>query len=73
MSGISSISLSGLQSAMARMDASASRTARAVVDPQVDLASEMVEQITAKLAFQANAKVIGADYDLQRRSLEIWA
>lgn len=43
-----------------------------VAAPAVDIASEMVEQLSAKLAFEANLKVISTASDLTRRSTELW-
>ncbi|MFN3537443.1 flagellar basal body rod C-terminal domain-containing protein [Brevundimonas sp.] len=50
-----SIAAAGMMSAAERFDASARRTA---VEPLDNLAEEMVERITAKHAFKANAVVI---------------
>lgn len=43
-----------------------------VAAPNVDMADELVEQIAAKLAFEANLKVIATASDLERRSISLW-
>ena len=43
-----------------------------VATSDVNLADEMVEQLSAKLAFQANAKVFGTINTLQQDSIERW-
>lgn len=48
----------GMRAAFERADASAARTARfGATDPEVDLADEAVEQISAKAELQANVAV----------------
>ncbi len=44
-----------------------------VAAPNVDIVDEIVEQLSARLAFEANAKVMGTVNDLERRSFEMWA
>ncbi len=64
----------GMLAASRRFDASASRVARMGVEgEQIDLASEIVEQVTAKTAFAANASVIRAAQDMQGELLDILA
>ena len=43
-----------------------------VAAPNVNIASELVEQIAARLAFEANLKVIATANDLERRSIQLW-
>lgn len=64
----------GMLAAARRFDASASRVARMGVEGEpVDLASEIVEQVTAKTAFAANAAVIRTAQDMQGELLDILA
>jgi flagellar basal-body rod protein FlgC len=41
--------------------------------PNVDLTDELVEMLAARIAFQANAKMLGTVHDLERRSIDILA
>jgi flagellar basal-body rod protein FlgC len=43
-----------------------------VAAPNVDLTDELVEQISAKLAFEANLKVIATASELEKRSISLW-
>ncbi|MBO9576287.1 MAG: flagellar biosynthesis protein FlgC [Sphingobium sp.] len=43
-----------------------------VAAPDVDVTDELVETLTAKLAFEANLKVIGTASELERRTTELW-
>jgi flagellar basal-body rod protein FlgC len=43
-----------------------------IAAPNVDVTDELVETLSAKLAFQANLKVIATASDLERRSLDLW-
>ena len=43
-----------------------------VAAPNVDIAGELVEQIAAKAAFQANLKIVSTAAELERRTLQIW-
>jgi len=64
----------GMLAASRRFDASASRVARMGVEGEsVDLSAEIVEQITAKTAFAANASVIRTAQDMQGALLDILA
>jgi flagellar basal-body rod protein FlgC len=44
-----------------------------VAAPNVDLANEVIQQITARYAFAANARVIGAASEMMRAVLDIKA
>lgn len=44
-----------------------------IATPNVDVTDELVEQLSAKLAFQANLKTIATANELERRSLDLWA
>lgn len=44
-----------------------------VAEPSVDTASELVEQITARLAYEASAKVMATADRMIRRSLDVLA
>jgi flagellar hook protein FlgE len=64
----------GMLAASRRFDASASRVARMGVEGEnVELTTEIVEQINAKSAFAANASVIRTAQDMQDRLLDILA
>lgn len=64
----------GMLAASRRFDASASRTARMGVEGEaVDLAAEVVERITAKTAFAANAAVIRSAQDMAGKLLDVLA
>ncbi|WP_374654286.1 flagellar basal body rod C-terminal domain-containing protein [Phenylobacterium sp.] len=64
----------GLLAASRRFDASASRVARMGVEGEnVDLASEVVEQISAKHQFSANLSVIRTAQDMTGELLDILA
>lgn len=43
-----------------------------IAAPDVNVADELVETLSAKLAFEANLKVIGTVADLERRTTELW-
>lgn len=43
-----------------------------IAAPNVDVTDELVETLSAKLAFQANLKVIATTSELERRSLDLW-
>ena len=64
----------GMLAASRRFDASASRVARMGVEGEaVDLPTEIVEQITAKTAFAANAAVIRSAQDMTGKLLDVLA
>ena len=66
--------LSGMLAASRRFDASASRTARMGVEGEaVDLPAEIVDQITAKTAFAANAAVIRSAQEMTGKLLDVLA
>ncbi len=80
------ISLSGIQSSLARFDASAARVANASANPaapaaassapprqDVDIASEMIEQLTAKLTYDANLSVLKTADEMQQSLIRRWA
>lgn len=54
--------LSGIRANLARFDASAARTA----SPGADFTDEAIEQMAAKQGVEANARVLGAAFDMQR-------
>jgi flagellar basal-body rod protein FlgC len=43
-----------------------------VAAPNVDMTDELVGQLSAKLAFEANLKVIATASDLEQRSISLW-
>ena len=43
-----------------------------VAAPNVDVTGELVEQIAAKLAFEANLKVIATANELERGTIRLW-
>jgi flagellar basal-body rod protein FlgC len=43
-----------------------------IASPNVDVTDELVETLSAKLAFEANLKVIATASELERRSLDLW-
>lgn len=64
----------GLLAASRRFDASASRVARMGAEGEnVDLAAEVVQQITAKTEFSANLSVIRTAQDMTGKLLDILA
>jgi flagellar hook protein FlgE len=63
----------GLAAASQRLQASAERTASWGLDSKVDLATEAVEQVTAKVAFKANAAVIRTANEMMGELLDILA
>lgn len=80
------ISLSGIQASLARFDASAARVASASANPSapdappstppsqnVDIASEMIEQLTAKLTYDANLSVLKSADEMQQSLIRRWA
>jgi flagellar basal body rod protein FlgB len=81
-------SLSGMRASLARLDASAARVARASASPattgpafpvdpastaNIDLASEMIEQLTAKLTYDANLSVAKTADEMQHSLIRRWA
>lgn len=80
-------SLSGMQASLARFDASAARVARASANPgtpssaantpatapNVDLVNEMIEQLTAKLTYDANLSVLKTAEEMQHSIIHRWA
>ena len=44
-----------------------------VASPNVDLASEIVQQLTAQISFAANAQLVKADYKMTASLLDITA
>jgi len=69
MSAISSIALSGLNAASQRLQDSANRVASA--GTEVDLADEIVQQLTARIDFAANAQVLKAETRMTAALLDI--
>lgn len=80
------ISLTGIQASVARLDASAARVASASANPpapgpapsnspkqNVDIASEMIEQLTAKLTYDANLSVLKSADEMQQSLIRRWA
>ncbi len=69
---ISSISIAatGMQRATSQLELSASRIARFGA-PDVDITSEMVNVLSAKTDFKANAKVVEAARDMSKALLDI--
>jgi flagellar hook protein FlgE len=65
-----SIAAAGMAAAADRFDASARRTA---ADPLVDLGGEIVERITARTGFQANAAVVRTADDMIGTLLDMTA
>ena len=61
----------GLQAAEQSFDASASRLVRAGEDPNVDAATELVNQIQAKEAFSANLATINVSDEMWRALIDI--
>lgn len=43
-----------------------------IAEPNIDVTDELVETLSAKLAFQANLKVVATASELERRSLDLW-
>jgi hypothetical protein len=64
-----SSALSGLRANLARMDASALRVAGRTADP----VTEMVEQLDAKVNFQANIASLETARDMERGVIRLWA
>lgn len=74
MSITSVTAANGLRASMNRFNASAARTASAQVPGSgVDLTSEVVEQMTASVAFKANAKVLETAAETERSTFLRWA
>ena len=69
MSAISSIALSGLSAASMRLQDSATK----IADPgrNADLADEIVQQLTARIDFAANAQVLKTDARMTASLLDI--
>jgi len=65
------IARGGMTAASNRLNASAERTVRAPEDPKVDLGHEVVEQISAKQAFRADANVVRVADQMLSSLLEI--
>lgn len=64
----------GMLAASRRFDTSASRVARMGVEGEnIDLSTEIVEQISAKTAFAANAAVIRSAQDMAGKLLDVLA
>ncbi len=61
----------GLAAASQRLQASAERTASWSLDSNVDLAREAVEQVSAKVAFKANAAVIRSANEMMGELLDM--
>ena len=66
---------SGLNAAAQRFDRSAARVARLGTDlpgaDDVDLATEITDQIEAQTSFAANASVVKTSADMSKRLLDI--
>jgi hypothetical protein len=69
MNSVSAISLAGLQSAAARLEASAQR----VVSGDGDLPTELVEQKMAEHAFKANLIALKTANEMTKQMLDILA
>jgi flagellar basal body rod protein FlgC len=59
----------GVRASMARADASAARIAGQTSDPAPDL----IDQLQAKSAFDANILSLRTANDMQERSIRLWA
>jgi hypothetical protein len=70
MDSVTSISLAGLQSAAARLEASAQRVAS---DRDGDLPMEVVEQKMAEVAFKANLIALRTANEMTKQMLDILA
>jgi hypothetical protein len=70
MNTIASISLAGLQSAAARLEASAQRVAS---DRNADLPKEVVEQKMSEYAFKANLIALRTANEMTKQMLDILA
>jgi flagellar hook-associated protein FlgK len=71
MSGISS-SLAGMDSAITRLSRSAQNISQAsVADSGVNLDKEIVDSKLSSVAFEANAKVLKSQLDMEKRLLDI--
>jgi hypothetical protein len=70
MNSVTSISLAGLQSAAARLEASAQRVAS---DRDADLPKEVVEQKMAEYAFKANLIALRTANEMTKQMLDILA
>jgi flagellar basal body rod protein FlgC len=66
----SAIAAAGISTALARFDASASRTA---ANPLDDLAGETVQRLEAKIAVAANVAVLRTADDMTGTLLDIFA
>lgn len=44
-----------------------------IAAPDVDLVDEMVEQLTAKLTYDANLSVLKSAHEMESRIIERWA
>lgn len=64
------LAAAGLQTAVARFDASARRTA---ADPLADVAGEAVERIGAEVAFKANVAVLRTADEMTGTLLDLLA
>ena len=69
MNSVTAISLAGLQSAAARLEASAKR----VASGQDDLPAELVEQKMAEHAFKANLIALKTANEMTKQMLDILA
>ena len=72
MSTVSSIAASGMAAATLRLQMSANKVANAA-KPDVDLASEVVQQIMARVSFAANAEVMKTDARMTAALFDITA
>jgi flagellar basal-body rod protein FlgC len=72
MSSVSAIAASGMAAATMRLQMSANKVANAA-NPNVDLASEIVQQLMARVSFAANAQVMRADSKMMASLLDITA
>ena len=43
-----------------------------IAAPDVDVTYELVEQLSAKLAFEANLKVISTANEIEKRTIDLW-
>ena len=68
MNDVSSIALSGIRTATARFEGSASRVAQ---NPYADLPSELVDRKLAEFAFKANVAVLKTANEMTKSLLDI--
>jgi hypothetical protein len=71
ISSIASIAQYGVQRALSRFDKSAQNTVRDASGDGGDLAGDAVDQISSKLAVEANLKVMKTADDMMGRLLDL--